>query len=219
MSEKPRIGIIGAGMVGGAMAKALARRGYPVVVASTDPKSEKMQRLVAAAGPNASAGTAAEAASGGEIIVLATPWTATEDILRGLDGLGGKIILDATNPIAADFSGLERGFDTSGGETVAAAAPGARVVKAMNQIGFELMDGPTTPAGRPLMFIAGDDDDAKTRVAALVEDLGFEADDCGPLKMARYLEPLAWLWINRAMIQGKGRHFALVMMDAKPGGV
>jgi hypothetical protein len=208
------IGILGAGMVGGALTKALAKRGHSVLVSASDPASPKLKALVAEAGSAARAATNEEAAKC-DIVILATPWGATKKVLKSLD-LSGRIVLDATNPIAADFSGLERGFDDSGGESVARWAKGARVVKALNQIGADLMDAPKVKAGRPVMFIAGDDADAKAIVASLVESLGFDVDDCGGLQMSRHLEPLAWLWINRAMRQNRGRNFALVLSSATP---
>lgn len=211
-----KIGIIGAGMVGGALTKAFARRGHAVIVSASDPRSDKMKDLVAAAGSNARAGTAAEAAAHGEIIVLAAPWPATETLARSLD-LKGKIVIDANNPIKPDFSGVEVFENSSAGEKVAEWAKGARVVKTLNQIGFALMDAPKVAAGTPVMFVAGDDDAAKKTVSGLVGSLGFNAVDCGALSMSRYLEALAWLWINRAVKQGKGSSFALVLSDAAPG--
>ncbi|WP_428409132.1 NADPH-dependent F420 reductase [Hyphococcus sp.] len=213
-----KIGIIGAGMVGGALAKAFARRGHDVLVASSDPSSEKMKALIAEAGANAQAGLAQEAADHGDAVILATPWGKTEEIVSALTGLDGKTLIDATNPIKEDFSGLEGGFSDSAGEAVQRWARGAHVVKTLNTIGFMLMDAPEVAAGRPVMFIAGDDGAAKQRAAALVEELGFQPEDCGGLAMSRYLEPLAWLWINRAMIQQKGGTFAFVLSDAAPRG-
>lgn len=212
-----KIGIIGAGMVGGALTKAFAKRGFNIVVASSDPQSEKMKTLIAEAGPKARAGSGPEAAAHGEIVILATPWPQTEAIVSTLGDLSSKIVIDATNPIAADFSGLETGGGASGGEQVRDWAKGARVVKTLNQIGFELMDGPTVAAGAPVMFIAGDDEEAKRIVGDLIASLGFAPEDCGPMSMARYVEALAWLWINRAMLQNKSRHFAFVLSDAQPG--
>ena len=79
------------------------------------------------------------------------------------------------------------------------------------------MDGPTVAAGPPVMFMAGDDEEAKRIVGDLIALLGFAPEDCGPMSMARYVEALAGLWINRAMLQNKSRHFAFVLSDAQPG--
>lgn len=213
-----KIGIIGAGMVGGALTKAFAKRGHTVVVSSSDPASDKMKALIGEAGSHACAGSNVETAKHSDVLILATPWGATKSIVQSMGDLSGKIVIDATNPIKADFSGLEFFENSSGGEQVQAWAKGAHVVKTLNQIGFSLMDAPRVAAGEAIMFIAGDDEDAKATVATLVESLGFKAEDCGGLAMSRSLEPLAWLWINRAMMQQKGPTFAFVLSDASPGG-
>ena len=90
--------------------------------------------------------------------------------------------------------------------------PAAHVVKTLNQVGAEVMASPGGLSGTPAMFVAGDDDHARTVAAGLVSDLGFEALDAGPLRHARLLEPLAMVWINQAVFQGKGRAWALGVM-------
>jgi predicted dinucleotide-binding enzyme len=150
------------------------------------------------------------AAQRSDVIAIAVPWTVAESVVAGLGDLSGKIVVDCTNPLAfADGAlSLDRGYTTSGAETLAALVPAARVVKSLNQAGFEIMADPSRLTQRPAMFVAGDDEDAKIAVMALVSDLGFEAFDAGALRMARLLEPLAMVWINQAIFRGLGRQWA-----------
>jgi predicted dinucleotide-binding enzyme len=138
------------------------------------------------------------AAAAADVVVLCTPWQGTQHAVQGCGDLAGKILIDCTNPLTPDFAALEVGLVTSGAEEVAKWAPGARVCKAMNQIGAPMMDGPQLP-GNPVMFVCGDDDEAKTVTAGLVAELGFETVDVGDLTLARLLEPYGLLWIHLAI--------------------
>ena len=113
-----RIGIIGSGNVGGTLGRRLAESGHEIMFGSRDPSSNKIQDLLARIKGKAKAGTASDAASYGEILVLATPWSATEQTLRSLGDLSGEIIFDCTNPLNPDLS-LDVGHSTSGAEQVA----------------------------------------------------------------------------------------------------
>ena len=113
------------------------------------------------------------------------------------------MLIDCTNPLTADFSGLEVGHTTSGAEQVAVWAQGALVCKAMNQIGAPMMDHPQLPS-TPVMFVCGDDEAAKRTTADLVSALGFEVLDAGDLTVARLLEPYGLLWIHLALRRGLG---------------
>jgi predicted dinucleotide-binding enzyme len=150
----------------------------------------------------------AEAARHGEILLLATPWRAAQQALESAGDLSGKVLIDATNPLLPDLSGLEIGTNTSAGEQVAAWARGAKVVKAFNTVGFNIMADPNLGGERALLFYCGDDDSAKRTVHNLATELGFDAQDAGPLRQARLLEPLAMLWISLAFTGGYGRDFA-----------
>ena len=140
----------------------------------------------------------------------------TQEIIAGLGNLDGKILIDATNPIRADFTGLVYGNDTSGGEQVATWARGAKVVKAFNTVGANIMTDPSFDGHKPVMLYCGDDSAAKLVVKKLIDDLVFEAIDAGPLDQARLLEPFAFLWFSLADKRGLGREFAFELMRRGP---
>jgi hypothetical protein len=154
----------------------------------------------------------AEAARFGEVIVLTTPWPQTQAAIQAAGDLRRTIVLDATNPIAADFSWLEIGHTTSGGEQVASWAPGARVVKIFNTVGFNVMADPRFGDRAAAMLHCGDDAEAKRVAARLAADLGFDPVDAGPLVQARLLEAMAWLWITMAVKHGHGREMAFTLL-------
>jgi hypothetical protein len=191
-----RIAVIGIGMVGGTLGRRWAREGHEVMFGVREPSSEKVGQLLADSGENAKAGSVAEAAAFGEVVVLATPWAGTEDAIRTAGDLSGKIVLDCTNPLAPDMSGLVG--DRSAAEQVASWARGAKVVKIFNSTGFKNMDDPRYGDDRVTMLYCGDDAEAKKVAAGLAEGLGFEPVDAGPLSEARSLEYLALLWIHLA---------------------
>jgi predicted dinucleotide-binding enzyme len=184
----------------------LARAGHEVTFGARNPAKPEVAALVAETGGKA-AGVAAAAAFG-EVVVLATPWEATEAVLSAAGDLSGKILLDATNPLAPRLSGLTHGHTTSGAEQVAAWAKGARVVKIFNTTGANNMANPDFDGLAATMFYCGDDAEAKAAAARLATELGFDAIDAGDLTQARLLEPLALLWIRLAHVQGLGRNIA-----------
>jgi len=207
-----QIGIIGSGNVGGTLGKRWAKNGHNVTFSSRDPKSAKMTSLMADAGTTARADSVAAAAKASDVILLATPWPATKSAIASAADLSGKLLIDATNPLLPDLSGLEVGSTSSGAEQVAGWAPGARVVKAFNTVGFNVMANPQFDGRRAVMFYCGDDADAKRTVGQLASELGFDAQDAGPLKQARLLEPFALLWITFALVQGYGRDYAFQLI-------
>jgi predicted dinucleotide-binding enzyme len=203
-----KIGIIGSGHVGGTLGARWAQGGHRVTFSSRNPGSAEMRELVAKAGANASAGTVAEAVADAEVLLLATPWPATRTAVESAGSLEGKVVIDATNPLLPDLSGLEVGTSSSGGELVASwAGAGARVVKAFNTIGYGIMADPHFEGGDAVMFYCGDDAESKRVVHGLAAELGFDAQDAGPLAQARLLEPFALLWISLAMKRGMGMAF------------
>jgi 8-hydroxy-5-deazaflavin:NADPH oxidoreductase len=212
-SEMPmKIAILGAGNVGGALGSGWAAMGHSIFFGVPDPKSGKMRALVSSISANARAGTVSEAAENAHAVVLATPWPAAQGAIRAAGNLAGKIVVDCTNPLEPDLSGLVLGHSTSAGEEVAKWAKGARVVKAFNTTGAGNMANSHYDSASPTMCICGDDAAAKSSVAKLAEDLGFEAVDAGPLKNARLLEPFAMVWIYLAVKQGLGPNIAFKLL-------
>src|SRR5262245_10280016 len=203
-----RIGVIGAGNVGGTLGRAWVQKGHDVMFGVPNPTAPKVLELVKATGRKARAGGVGEAAAHGEVVVFATPWAATQDAVRQAGDLSGKIILDCTNPLKEDLSGLTVGHTTSGAEQVAAWASSRRVVKIFNTTGSENMARPSFGGAAITMFFAGDDAEAKRVAAQLAREIGFDPVDAGPLASARLLEPLGLLWIHLALKQGYGTGIA-----------
>ncbi len=202
-----KIGILGAGHVGGALGEAWVKHGHEVLFGVRKPQTAEIQELLEKCGGLATAGSAADAAAFGEVVVNALPWPSTAEVLSSLD-LNGKILLDATNPLLPDLTGLEVGTTTSGGELVAGWARGARVVKIFNSTGFANMSDPKYRGEAIPMFYCGDYPEAKITAAQLAAEIGFAPVDSGPLANARLLEPLALLWVWLAHMGGLSRDFA-----------
>lgn len=200
-----KIGIIGAGNVGATLGRALAKTGHVVVYGVRDAESPKLEALRQ---EGATLISAREAVARSEAVLLATPWGATESALRELGDLGGRPLLDATNPIGPGLT-LTHGQEDSGGEQVARWATNARVVKVFNTTGSENMARPSYGAARAAIFVCGDDDEACALALGLARDIGFDALRVGPLAKARVLEPVGLLWIKLALVLGHGREVAL----------
>ena len=160
------------------------------------------------------AGTPEQAAAFAQFIVLTTPWNAAEAAICSMGDLNGKIILDATNPLAMGPDGLTLaiGHSTSAGEKVQGWAKGASVFKTLNTTGFGNMADPVFHGVGAAMFVAGDDAANKPKVVELVGALGFEVVDAGPLRNAHLLEAHAMLWIDLALNRGLGRDFAFALL-------
>ena len=174
------IGIIGSGAIGAAIARTLARAGIDAIISnSRGPGS--LKDLVREIGPSIKAGTREEAAQA-DIVFVAVNWTKLPDALAGLPDWGGRIVIDANNPIEAP---LFKPVDLKGrvsSEVFADFVPGARVVKAFNHLRAELLAGdPRADGGRRVLFYSGNDNAAKAEVAALIDRIGFVGIDLGSL--------------------------------------
>ncbi len=206
-----KIAIVGAGNVGGTLGRGWAQHGHEIIFGVRDAKDDKIMRVLASAGTKARATSVGEAASAAEIVVLSVPWPA-DGAVKSCGNLTGKILVDCTNPLKPDLSGLALGNNTSAAEQIANLARDARVVKAFNTTGAGNMANPKFGPQNASMLICGDDENAKATVGKLAEELGFEAVDVGPLLAARYLEPLAMLWIHLALKMGWGTNFAFKIL-------
>jgi predicted dinucleotide-binding enzyme len=208
---KMKIGVIGTGDVGKVLGAGFAALGHDVKIGSRDPSSEKVTSWVAKTGEHASAGTFAEVAAFGDVIVLATLWSGTESALKLADpaNFKGKVVIDATNPLAFGASGppsLAIGHTDSGGEQVQRWLPGARVVKAFNTVGNAHMINPQFPGGPPDMFLCGNDADAKKTVTDICTAFGWPTIDIGGIEGSRLLEPLCILWVGYGIRSGTWDH-------------
>ena len=201
------ISIIGAGNMAKGLAARFAKAGYPVTLASRDEaRTEVAAREV---GNGVSSAPIASAAQLADIVVLAVPFDAAADAIEAAGGLAGKIVVDITNPMKADFSGLSIGHTTSAAEEIQKRAPQAKVVKAFNTIFAQVLENGGHAAGQPAMvFVAGDDEPARAAVVDLARSAGFETLETGALATARYLEPVAALNITLGYGLGHGTDMA-----------
>lgn len=174
------VGIIGAGNIGAAFAKALGRNGIDAVI-SNSRGPDSLAAFAREAGPSIRAGTREQAAAQ-DIVLVAVNWSKLPAALQGLPDFGGRIVIDANNPIEGPlFKPAELNGRVSS-EVFAGLVPGARVVKAFNHLQPHLISGdPAAEGGRRVLFYSGDDTQAKAEVGALIERLGFFGIDLGVL--------------------------------------
>lgn len=190
------IAVIGTGHVGSALGTELGEQGHTIIYGSRDPAAATVRELVERTAGNASATTQSEAVIGADIVILAVPGMLARDIAGNLGDLSGKIIIDPTNPLLFGDSGVAHGVDTSNGEIIQSVAPDAYVVKAFNVLSWQFMIDPESSGGPISIPLAGNDADAKSRVAELVESLDLHPIDLGHIGQARWIEGMAILLIN-----------------------
>ena len=180
------VGIVGSGNVGATLGRAWARAGHSVLF-SYSRSREKLEGLARETGGRA--GTPADAAAFGEVVLLSPPWSLLDDALEEAGSLGDRIVIDTTNPYLHGSLALALYGESSAAEEIAARLPGARLVKAYNTLPALLLMAGGEADRRLAMFLAGDDPAAKRVVERLICDSGFEPVDAGPLVRARELEP------------------------------
>jgi predicted dinucleotide-binding enzyme len=200
-----KLAIIGSGSIGKAIGTWAAQVGYEVIFSAKE--DSKAKAVATAAGHGAKSASVRAAIESAELVLLAVPYGAAAEALKDVAPLlKGKTLIDATNALTADYGALTVGFTSSAAEEIAKLVPEAKVVKAFNTV-FAQVYGSQNPKvnGKTVsVFVAGDDKSAKEKVTALVSKLGFDAVDCGPLKSARNIEPLALLNIQLGYASGLG---------------
>ena len=210
-----KVGILGSGVVAQALGAGLRRKGHDVMVGTSN--AAKLADWLPRSG-GVVAGTMADAAAFGDLVILAVKGTAAIAAVRSAGGqaLAGKTVMDATNPIAdkPPVNGVLQFFtgpNESLLEQLQAAFPDVRFVKAFNSVGNAFMVDPRFEGGAPTMFIAGNDDRAKATVMALARELGWEPCDMGRAEAARAIEPLCMLWCIPGLLRNDWSHaFKLV---------
>ena len=191
---KPTVAVVGKGNVGGALTRGLERAGYAVRAVGKDPAAVR------------------EAASWGEVIILAVPYGAVEATVGELgDAINGKGVVDASNALTPDYQ-LAVGVTTSAAEELQKQVPAAKVVKVFNTVFAQHLDTGTVKGTQLSLFVAGDNDEAKASVGTLGRDLGFDAVDAGPLANARWLETLGYLNIQLGYMLKMGPDIGFVLV-------
>jgi len=182
-----RIGVIGAGNIGGNAANLLARAGHEVLL-SYSRDMDRLRALADEIGPAAKVGTPAEAAEFGEVVIISVPWRLVGDAAAQAGPLDGKIVIDTTNQFGRGLEPVPSGLTAL--QYNATRIPGARLVKSFNTLtaGFQASAAGRTGSDRVVMFYAGDDAEAKAVVARLIEDAGFAAVDLGSAAEALPME-------------------------------
>jgi len=205
-----KVGIIGSGVVAQALGDGFVKHGHEVMLGTREPA--KLADW-AAKNPSSTVGSFAETAKFGEMVVLAVKGTVASKALRaaGAANLSGKTVIDAVNPIAdaPPVNGVLRFFtslDESLMEQLQREFPEAHFVKAFNSVGSALMVDPKLAAGKPTMFICGNDDSAKKTVSEILDQFGWEAADMGQIEAARAIEPLCMLWCIPGFLRNEWTH-------------
>lgn len=201
-----KIGIMGAGNMGTAFAHRLAAADHEIAIAARE--LDEARKVANQVGHRLRAVPREELAEGTDLLILATPYGASVDALRAVRHTDGKTVIDISNPLNQDMSGLVLGHTTSAAEEIQRAVPGVKIVKAFNTVFSAVLGAQSGGDSKVQVFYAGDDAGAKDTVRRLIDSIGFEPVDAGPLANARYLEPLGMLNIWLGYVAGRGTNIA-----------
>ena len=203
-----KLGIIGSGTVGQQLGLGFLKLGYEVKLGTRDP--EKLKDWLKKAGNNASVGSLKDAASFGEIIIICTMWSGTENAinLAGKENFKNKILIDVTNPLVFEneVPKLALGYPDSAGATIQKWLSDSKVVKAFNIVTANYMTNPKLEEGKPDMFIVGNDKESKKIVSEIITKLGWSVHDLGEIEQAYLLEALAMIWIRYGFLNNHWTH-------------
>lgn len=208
-----KIGIIGAGDVGGTLGMRWRQKGHEIMFGVRNRQSQNVQKLIQL-DKNLEFGEISETVTFGDVIVLAVPWTAIEETIHRAGNLSNKILIDPTNPLTTDLKGLALD-KSSAAEKISSLAKSTKVVKAFNIIGAKTLNNSIFDSQRADIFICGNDSHSKQVVRELAIDIGFDVVDVGPLVNARMLEYLALIWIELAFRQQLGPNIAFKLLRRK----
>jgi predicted dinucleotide-binding enzyme len=202
------VAIIGSGSIGGGLGRAWAKKGHQVIFGARDPQDAELAALCKKIG--ARAASIADAVKGAEVVALAVPYAAAEQVLSAGGDWAGKTVIDCTNAVGPGMV-LKYGHTTSSAEELQKKIPQAHVFKSFNAQSAENLDNPVYGGVPASNFFCGDDAKGREQVRALVADVGFEPVDVGPLQNARLLEPLMLVWVAASRSLGS-REVAFKML-------
>jgi predicted dinucleotide-binding enzyme len=205
-----KVGILGSGLMGGKLGTLFARTGHEVVF-SYARRRKKLEDLTIDVGANARAGTVREAVQESDVLLLAVHWSRVDDVLSQAGDLANKVVVSCSLPLNVQNTELIIGHTSSGSEVLAKKLPEARIVSAFNTIPSEVLFSvfeARRKTTKPSLVYCGDDSHSKEIAAKLIQDIGFEPLDAGPLRIARYTEPLATLVAEIAYGGDKGPELA-----------
>jgi predicted dinucleotide-binding enzyme len=205
------IAIVGTGQVARALGPEFAKQGHTIVYGSRSPDSDRAKDIVAATPGNATARLPIDSVRDASIVVLAVPGDLVQEITLGLGDLAGKIIIDPTNALSGDWDKeLSMGVSTSNGRIIQDAAPSAHVVKAFSTLNWRQM---VEPGGDISILLAGDNDEAKAKVAEIVSAMDLEPIDLGNIDNSRHIEAMTILWLNNRIAGRPNFEYHLRIVD------
>jgi predicted dinucleotide-binding enzyme len=220
-TKETKIGILGTGLVGQVLGDAFLKEGNRVMLGTRDTQKEELEKWKTSH-PEASIGTFAEAAAFGDLLVIAVSGSVAKIAieLAGTANFANKVVIDATNPISKEppINGVLKYFTTmeeSLMESIQAFLPEAKLVKAFSCVGNAYMYKPDFGNEKPTMFICGNSEEAKKDVEIILENFGWEVEDCGKAESARAIEPLCILWCLPGFLKNKWNHAFKLLKKAE----